>query len=246
MIKLSDRMQAVADMVAGEKKEGLVVADIGCDHAYVSIYLVQNAICHMAIAMDLRPGPLKIAGDNIRECGLASAIETRLSDGFEKLVPREADCAVIAGMGGLLMVDILKAGYMHTDAGITLVLQPQSDAHKVREYILEIGYDIFEECMLIDEGKYYTVMKAAPAKDRVKPYSDVELLYGRKLIEGNSPVLRSYLEDKLHKNQELMGAMQHILSDKAKLRLEELMRENDLINKTLQNDMAGKRTIIQR
>lgn len=235
MIKLSGRMQAVADLVAGGNGGDITIADIGCDHAYVSIYLVQRALCVRAIAMDLRPGPLKIADENIRGYGLSSVIETRLSDGFEKLKTGEADCAVIAGMGGLLMLDILKAARHHTDAGIALVLQPQSDIDKLREYIYDIGYEISEELMLVDEGKYYTAMRAVPAKEKIKPYSESELLFGRKLMEKKCPVLRDYLENRLHKNQELTEAMEHILSDKARLRQEELRRENSLIETVLES-----------
>ena len=101
-------MQANADMVS----TGGVVADIGCDHGYLSIYLLESGKKDRAIAMDVRPGPLSSAEENIRLAGLSDSIELRLSDGLEKLSIGEADTVVIAGMGGPLM----ERGFMHQEA----------------------------------------------------------------------------------------------------------------------------------
>ena len=104
-IKLSKRMQAVADMVDGEN-----VADIGCDHAFVSIYLAGKPFVKKVIAMDVKTGPVDIAKANVAAYNLENKIEIRMSDGFGNLEVGEADVAVIAGMGGYLMIDILKNG----------------------------------------------------------------------------------------------------------------------------------------
>ena len=102
-IVLSQRMRMVADMVS----KGNVLADIGCDHGFVSIYLLENGICPKVIAMDVNEGPLLRAGEHIKERGLSPYIDVRLSDGMEKLLLGEADSILIAGMGGRLVIKIL-------------------------------------------------------------------------------------------------------------------------------------------
>jgi tRNA (adenine22-N1)-methyltransferase len=238
-IRLSARMQAVADMV--EKPQNCV-ADIGCDHAFVSIYLKLNNIAKKIIAMDVRKGPLEIARANIAEYELSDCIDTRLSDGFSELAPGEADVAVIAGMGGLLMVDILKRGKAHTDAGIELVLQPQSEPDKLRMYLYEIGYKIIDEVFLKDDGKYYTVIRAklgmsgqetekqekklAPAGSTLRK---AELLYGPVLLRKKDALLRSYISRQLEKNKELKERLLASPTPKSLSRVKELSKEEKIM-----------------
>ena len=103
---ISERLKAVAGMVTKGKK----VADIGTDHGYVPIYLVENSICSKVYAMDINEGPLKIADKNIAIHGLSDKIETIQSNGMEKLKDNMVDGAIISGMGGDLIVDILSRG----------------------------------------------------------------------------------------------------------------------------------------
>lgn len=105
-IRLSVRMSALADMVT----PGSRLADVGCDHGYIPIYLCRTGRIPSAIAMDIHEGPLERARQHIEECGLSDRIQTRLSDGLEKLGGDEADTVLIAGMGGCLMCRILIAG----------------------------------------------------------------------------------------------------------------------------------------
>lgn len=155
---LSDRLQAVASLVTA----GHRVADIGTDHAYIPIYLLQEGLAESAIAMDVNEGPLKKAEEHVKENGMEGKIRLRLSDGFEKLEPFEADTAVIAGMGGPLMIRILSAYPEVTRSMKELVLQPQSEIAKVRAFLLEEGFLFIQEDMVKDDGKYYPMMKAVP------------------------------------------------------------------------------------
>ena len=232
-IKLSPRMQAVADMACGK-----TVADIGCDHAFVSIYLVSQKFFDKAVAMDVKKGPLLIAEKNIELYGVSDKVDIRLSDGFEKLDKGEADTAIIAGMGGELMVDILRRGSLHTNNGISLVLQPQSEPEKVRKYILDIGYKITDEVMLIDEEKYYVVIRADKCdKFGDKPYSYVELLYGRILIEKKDIILKEYLDKQLDKNNKLILSLEAAGTEHALRKIEELKQEESYIKDVL-NEIA--------
>ena len=153
-IELSLRMKTVADMV----KPGGRVCDIGCDHAFVSIYLVANGISDRVIASDVRTGPCAIARDNIARWNMTDHIDLRLGNGLATISPGEVDSIIIAGMGGILITDILEAGMDVVQSAGQLVLQPQSETEHLRRYIAENGWKITEEKMLIDAGKYYVVL----------------------------------------------------------------------------------------
>ena len=184
-MQLSIRMQAVADMVTPGGK----VADVGTDHGYVPIYLIEQNKAFHAIAMDVRKGPLARAGENIVRFGCSGRIETRLSDGLERLEPNEADTVIIAGMGGLLTVRILEAGLEVLKTVKECVLQPQSDLDKVRQFLHQHHFCIVQEKMLIDEGKYYTVMRVVHGEE--SPYTEAEDLYGRHTPGNGTPLMSS-------------------------------------------------------
>ena len=158
-LKMSVRLKEIAELLRGPKK--LKAADVGCDHGYVSIYLVTHGIADSCIAMDVRSGPLSGAKENVAEYGLSGVIETRLSDGVKELKPGEADALVIAGMGGNLMRRIIEEG-KPKELGIkTAVLQPQSDIADFRQFLRESGYVITDEKVIEEDGKFYFPMKVA-------------------------------------------------------------------------------------
>ena len=105
-MELSKRLQAVANLVS----DGLVVADIGTDHGYIPIYLVKNGKCPSALAMDVNEGPILRAKEHVISYGLEDKIQTRLSNGVKALSVGEAECVVVAGMGGALMIRIMEEG----------------------------------------------------------------------------------------------------------------------------------------
>lgn len=156
-VPLSKRLRMLADMVT----PGNRVADVGCDHAFLSIYLVQAGICPRALAMDVRTGPLAAAGAHVAECGLGSYIEVRLSDGLAACGSGEADTVVCAGMGGRLMERILTEGMDRAREMRELILQPQSELPRFRAFLRETGFAVVEEDAVFEEGKYYFAMKAA-------------------------------------------------------------------------------------
>ncbi len=153
-MKLSPRLKAAADMVRCGKK----IADIGTDHAHLPIFLVENGICVSAVASDVRPGPIANAKANVEAAGLADKIQLRLASGLDKVSHDEADDIVIAGMGGILMVQLLEAAEWLKDESKHLVLQPQSHAEILREYLIKNGYYIEKETVCEDAGRLYCVM----------------------------------------------------------------------------------------
>ena len=156
---LSRRLQMLADMVT----PGNSVADVGCDHAFLSIYLIQAGISPHVLAMDVRKGPLAAAREHIEGSGLNTYIKLRLSDGLDGLGEGEAETVLCAGMGGRLMERILKAGETKARAMKELILQPQSELKEFRAFLRQAGYRILAENGVYEDGKYYFAMKAAYA-----------------------------------------------------------------------------------
>lgn len=184
--------------------QSFTVADVGCDHAYISIALIKRCLASQVIAMDVRKGPLEIAKRNVRAYAMEDKIELRLSDGLAELEIGEADTIIIAGMGGLLIKSILEKGkniLSNADTSPVLILQPQSDIREVRIFLYTRAYHIVQETMLEEDGKYYTVLKAIPGK-KDGCFSDAEWLYGKYNLEGRSAVLQTYLqkENRILKN----------------------------------------------
>lgn len=219
-MKLSHRLETIASFV----RRGSKIADIGTDHGYVPIRLVEEGTAVSALAMDVRKGPLERACAHVREHGLTDRIELRLSDGLAALRPGEADCVIIAGMGGELVIRILEEGKELWDSVGQWVLSPQSDIDEVRRYLLKNGFSIEREVMVEEDGKYYTIMDVTADKmifdemifdeiifDEIASdgaagpgsgetvrtaggWSEAELRYGRYLIAAQDPVLAEYLE----------------------------------------------------
>ncbi len=188
---LTPRMKQVADFVP----EGASVADIGCDHAYISIYVCQKRGCRRAIAMDVREGPLMHARENIHKAGLADTIELRCSDGLDMLGEAEADTIVMAGMGGPLMMRLLARRISLVEDMSCLVLQPQSELGKVRKYIYAIGFCIVEEAMVWDKKKPYFILKCE-RKDKTSQkanWTELEFIYGRHLLHRQDAGLYTFL-----------------------------------------------------
>ncbi len=154
--RLSKRLLMAAQMMSPCE----VAADVGCDHAHLAIYLVRKGIAGRAVAMDVREGPLKFARENIAlyECG--GMIDIRLSDGLDALAAGEAQTIVMTGMGGVLTAELLERGRDRLEGVRELILSPQSHPELVRSFVLDAGFDIAEEDICIDGGKYYTAIRA--------------------------------------------------------------------------------------
>lgn len=186
-MELSKRLQAIADMVS----EGNRLVDIGTDHGYIPIYLITKKRIPSALAMDVGKGPLERAREHILAHCLEEKVKCRLSDGFEKYQAGEADTAVIAGMGGDLMEKILMEGKDRLPK--ELILQPQSEWFKVRRFLNKHGYRIIKEDMVLEDGKYYQIIKAQAGAEQ--KFSTLQEAYGPCLLKEKHVVLKRYLQD---------------------------------------------------
>lgn len=218
-MRISKRLERVAAFVP----EGSRLADIGTDHGYVPIFLILEGKINYALAMDIRKGPLTRAGEHIREYGLQDKIETRLSDGLQKLGPGEADAVVIAGMGGELIIKILEEGRHLWDLVKVWILSPQSDLKKVRKYLARQNFLIEEETMLTEDGKYYTVMRVV--RGPMKYEREIDYLYGNYLIIHKDPVLMTFLEKEIYQAEVILKHLKQQDTESAKYRINGLTRE---------------------
>lgn len=172
MITLDKRLSAVAVLV----RHGSRLADIGTDHAYLPVHLVQAGVCPSAIASDIGAGPLDAARRTVTENGLTSEIALRLGDGLSTVSADEVDDIAIAGMGGETIAAILEAVTYVKDRRLRLILQPMTRAEDLRRWLLHNGFSILEEHLIIDGRHLYPVMAAEYTA--APPNEDEVLIYG--------------------------------------------------------------------
>lgn len=209
MVKISQRLRRLSDLVS----QGVVLADVGTDHGYLPIYLIETGKIRHAYAMDIRKGPLQRAREHCEAYGLGDYITLRLSDGLSALMPGEADSILIAGMGGGAMIHILTEGEDRADAARELILQPQSEIKKVREFLYRKGYAIDREDMVFEDGKYYPMMHVLPdggsPKDlfRSERERQISFRFGKFLLDGRDETLHQYLLAAQRQYQAILEAL---------------------------------------
>ena len=198
---------------------------------------MEKGIVQRAVAMDINEGPLDRATEHIKENKLENQIQTRLSNGLQHLQKGEVDTVILAGMGGNLMINILNEDFNKTNSLKECILQPQSEVFKVRTFLLEKGFLFIEENMVLEDGKYYPMMKVIPPEkiEEIKPvfWSEIEIRYGKLLLEEKNPILKQFLEresgirkDILSKLEQVEGI--HISERKAELNQELFQIEEGL------------------
>lgn len=191
-IKLEGRLKAVADNVPACP----TVADIGTDHAFIPIYLVSQGICKRAVATDLRKGPLSAARRNISEYGLTEVIETRIGCGLQPITDNEAETLIIAGMGGLLISEILEDGMEKALGFKSIVMQPMYAAEYLRDWLQLSGFEIYDEDLSEDGSKLYNILDARPSVAPLK-LPDIDNVIGKALIEKKHPLLKKYIQKQI-------------------------------------------------
>lgn len=227
-VNLSERLELVVSFV----EKGSRPADVGTDHGYVPIALVERGIAPEALAMDVREGPLARAREHISRHGLSEKIRTRLSDGVTALEEGEADTVIAAGMGGELIIHILRDGRRLWYSVAHWILSPQSEPEKVRVFLQENGFCIRREAMLSEDGIYYVVMDAV--RGRMEPLDGAQAFYGPCLIRDRDPVLKEYLVREKGVLERILAGLGNRNSTGAAARREELSARLALVERTLE------------
>lgn len=194
MVRLSKRLAAVAAHIPA----GAAVIDVGTDHGLIPVYLAQNGLSRRIIASDINPGPLQSAKTLVRETETEKFIRLFVRDGLDGFSRADADCVVIAGMGGENMAAILAAAPW-TKEEVKLVLQPQSKQAELRAFLTQNGYVIESEELVADAGRTYPILTARGGVSGA--YTDAELHLGKWEQIGQDPLLPRYLETFLHRQE---------------------------------------------
>ena len=191
-LPLSTRLLACAQFV----KKGDRVADIGCDHGYLSIYLLTTGIAKSCIASDVNEGPLQSAMRNGRKYGVGNKMEFCLSDGVQN-VPRDFDCMVCAGMGADTIMSIIHhSAEWLKNPRYRLILQCQSKRPELRQWLYDEGFRINRETLAKDGKFVYSIMEVV--FDPGHGITPAETYISPALLEDNHPLLPEYYERVKH------------------------------------------------
>ena len=213
-MKLSKRLELVASMVDDNSN----IIDVGCDHAYLSIYLAKTLKKINIIASDIKEKPLETAKENIKKYNLDNIIKTELKDGITNL-DSNIDTVIISGVGGILITNILNKNYLSNVK--TIILSPNNDFEKVRNHLKKIGYYPELEKLITDKNITYLCLKAK--KGNIK----FDNLFG--VLKNNDLETIYYFNKRSLNNKKIIKS----LPNKYFLKKIKLKKENRKINKFL-------------
>lgn len=215
MLNLTPRLKIIAESIQGFD----TVADIGSDHAHLLIYLAEKGWIKSAVATDVNSGPVEISRGRIRNHGLETKIDVRQGNGLRAINPEEAEVIVIAGMGGILIRDILDESIKVAESAKLLILQPMRDSEKLRKWLLKHGFDIIDEELVKDQDRIYEVIWSRPTGQERD--SKGLLLIGDRLIEKKHPLLAEFINRKTNELEKVMASLKDIDSDNCRERAQE-------------------------
>lgn len=215
-MKLSPRLQAIADYVP----KGSVVADIGTDHGYIPVFLIRNRVASKIIATDINVGPLKNAISYIDKNNYGDFIDTRLGNGLKCLSPNEVDTIIIAGMGGLLIIDILEDSKDITETADYFILQPMVASEELRKYLYSNKYTIIDEKLAKEGSKFYEIMLVTHGEENIE--KDIYYEIGKKLVENKDKHLKEFIENKITKTERVLINLRDSETEEGKLKYEYL------------------------
>ncbi|HHU33092.1 MAG TPA: SAM-dependent methyltransferase [Clostridia bacterium] len=233
IIKLSPRLQAVAELV----KPGLKLADIGTDHAYLPIYLIQQGKSPLAVAIDIHRGPYESALKQVALQGLEDKITVILGNGLEPLQPGQVDVVVLAGMGSATMIEILEAKPELVLKLQQLVLQPMVGVGQMRKWLVENGWAINNEILVKDDGFIYTVLSALPGEQSISDWLTLEL--GPILLKEKPPLLKDYISKMLSDYENVLINLAQTQSQEVKQKRLDLLEKINLLKGVISSGFKG-------
>ncbi|MGG7147336.1 tRNA (adenine(22)-N(1))-methyltransferase [Clostridium butyricum] len=198
-----------------------VIMDVGTDHGYIAIELIKRNLADKVIASDINKDPLNKAKLNVSLEGLSNKIELRLGGGLTPVKENEVNGVLIAGMGGNLIRDILENDIKKVKNMDYLVLQPAQNPEVLREYLYISDYQIIDEDVCFDEGKYYEVFKVKYKENNSTKLENIFYEVSPMLLNKKSDVFKDYLYEKIDKYKKVKSFIkdntEHALSRKKEL-----------------------------
>lgn len=194
-MKLTNRLLKIANLVTPNKR----LADIGTDHGYIPVYLLNKGVIDFAILADINKGPLENARSEVNRNKLQEKVDLRLGSGIEVLKKGEVDEIIIAGMGGILIADLLEANKEVAHNTEKLILQPMQAQEELRIYLLNNGYEILDECLEKEDFRLYEIIVAKYTGKNTNVEDNIYYEVGKKLIENKDKLLPEFIENKIKK-----------------------------------------------
>ena len=219
------RLELLREYAANASAAGTyTAADIGCDHAYLSILLASSNTCAKVIASDIATGPVDKARANIARFGMDSRIDLRQGDGLSALAIGEADTIIIAGMGGRVIADILHTHPQTAKSAQKLILQPMTYANHLRRYLYENGYAIAAEDLVMEDRRIYSVITVVAGN--TPQFSEADTYLSPALLKSGSPLLEEFILRRLNETQKILaGLRQGNASDAEMSRYQQLAED---------------------
>lgn len=200
-IKLSKRLSTAASFV----RSGAFVADIGTDHAYLPIFLVQNKVVTKAIASDINLGPIQKANENIEKFNMQENIKTVIADGLDGIKGFSPTDILICGMGGELISEIIEKSEYVKNPNVRLILQPMSCAYELREYLSRC-FNITDEKIVCEDGKIYQII-CANYDGQIHKYSKAELELGNINIKEKTNEYKKLLITTIERKKKIFDGL---------------------------------------
>ncbi len=218
-MKLSNRLKSILELIP----QNSILADIGTDHGYIPRELIENKICKFVIATDISAPSLEKTKEMVRNKNLDKKIDTRLGDGLSPIKPFEVDIVLIAGMGGILISEILTRAKQKLDTYETYILQAMVGGYELRKYLLNNGFKIVDEKLVKEDDNIYEIIVA---KRGLQTFSkDIDYEISPLLLEKDHPLLREMILSKIKQKEEIIEEIKGIQTERTKSRLEDLLKE---------------------
>lgn len=202
-MKLSARLEKIVGLV----DKGVRLADIGTDHAYIPIELLKSGKIDFAILSDINKGPLENARKEIRRQGLADKTDLRLGSGLEVLESGEVDQVIIAGMGGILIADLIEKKLGLCKSLDKMILQPMQAQEDLRSYLNKRGFSIIDEYLVREDFRIYEIMEVRYGGG-TQDIDDIYYEIPTKLIEKKDPLLPDLLDKKIRENKSILEKLE--------------------------------------
>lgn len=208
---ISNRLLQVSSYV----RNGSITADIGTDHAYLPIYLVQNGICDTVIASDINFSPCQRAIENVELHNLSDKIKVIQTDGLCGITKYHPIDIIIAGMGGELIWEIISVCDYVKNSNIRLILQPMTKIPDLRKLLILNGFDIIDESYAEEDRRIYEIL-CVSYSGYTQVYDDIELLIGKKNVEKRDELLYKMIDKKINSLEKIIRSMKNADIDTSK------------------------------
>jgi tRNA (adenine22-N1)-methyltransferase len=208
-LKLTSRLEKIASLVT----EGKKIADVGTDHGYIPVYLLKKEIIPFAVLSDVNKGPLDNGKKLVMKNNLIKKVDFKLGSGIDVLEKDEVDEVIIAGMGGMLIADILENKKSVSHHLQKLILQPMQAQSSLRQYLLENGYKIIDEVLVREDFRIYEVIVAKYTGKNTVVKDDIYFEVGEQLVQNRDPLLKDFVEKKIKSYTDILEHLKDIDSE---------------------------------